>query len=145
MQTNVSLLIKKPVAVVFEAFIEPDVTTKFWFTKSSGKLVVGQKVTWDWEMYGVSDEILVLEIIPNERIHVRHANAKETIWKFEAYSETETIVKIQNGEFDELSEIIDATEGYTLVLSGFKAYLEQGVLLNLIEDKHPNARVDREK
>ena len=35
---NTGMLIRKPVADVFEAFIDPDVTTKFWFTKSSGRL-----------------------------------------------------------------------------------------------------------
>ena len=33
------MLIRKPVADVFEAFINPDITTKFWFTKA----VVGSK------------------------------------------------------------------------------------------------------
>lgn len=96
-------------------------------------------------MYGVSDEISVLEIIPSSRIHIRDSNLKETIFEFETYSETETIVKIENGEFDQLSEIVDSTEGYTLVLSGLKAYLEHGIQLNLVEDKHPKARIDREK
>ncbi|EUJ52574.1 SRPBCC domain-containing protein [Listeria fleischmannii] len=145
MKTNVSLLIKKSVDAVFEAFINPEITTKFWFTKSSGKLVKGEKITWEWEMYGVSDEISVLEIIPSSRIHIRDSNLKETIFEFETYSETETIVKIENGEFDQLSEIVDSTEGYTLVLSGLKAYLEHGIQLNLVEDKHPKARIDREK
>jgi uncharacterized protein YndB with AHSA1/START domain len=44
------MLIRKPVADVFEAFINPDITTKFWFTKSSGRLEVGKQVEWDWEM-----------------------------------------------------------------------------------------------
>jgi uncharacterized protein YndB with AHSA1/START domain len=145
MKTNVSLLIKKSVDAVFEAFINPEITTKFWFTKSSGKLVKGEKITWEWEMYGVSDEISVLEIIPSSRIHIRDSNLKEAIFEFETYSETETIVKIENGEFDQLSEIVDSTEGYTLVLSGLKAYLEHGIQLNLVEDKHPKARIDREK
>lgn len=30
------MLIRKPVAEVFEAFVNPEITTKFWFTKSSG-------------------------------------------------------------------------------------------------------------
>ncbi len=30
------LLIRKPVGEVFEAFVNPEITTKFWFTKSSG-------------------------------------------------------------------------------------------------------------
>jgi hypothetical protein len=37
------MLIRKPVADVFEAFINPDITTKFWFTKSSGRLEVGKQ------------------------------------------------------------------------------------------------------
>jgi uncharacterized protein YndB with AHSA1/START domain len=32
------MLIRKPVADLFEAFVNPDVTTQFWFTKSSGRL-----------------------------------------------------------------------------------------------------------
>jgi len=32
------LLIRKPVEEVFEAFVNPAITTKFWFTLSTGKL-----------------------------------------------------------------------------------------------------------
>lgn len=32
------MLIRKPVADVFEAFIDPLITTMFWFTKSSGRV-----------------------------------------------------------------------------------------------------------
>ena len=38
------MLIRRPVADVFEAFINPEITTKFWFTKSSGKLETGKQV-----------------------------------------------------------------------------------------------------
>lgn len=51
------MLIRKPVAEVFEAFVDPAITTKFWFTKSSGKLEPGKEVRWDWEMYGFSAEV----------------------------------------------------------------------------------------
>jgi len=40
---EVQMLIRKPVAEVFEAFINPEITTKFWFTKSSGRLAQGEK------------------------------------------------------------------------------------------------------
>ena len=33
---KVELLIRKPVAEVFEAFIDPGIITKFWFDRSSG-------------------------------------------------------------------------------------------------------------
>src|SRR5207247_2212758 len=45
------MVIRRPVADVFEAFVDPDVTTNFWFTKSSGRLLAGQRVTWTWESY----------------------------------------------------------------------------------------------
>ena len=36
--TKTGMLIRKPVADVFEAFINPDVTAKFWFTKAAAGL-----------------------------------------------------------------------------------------------------------
>jgi len=45
--TKTRMLIRKPVVDVFEAFVNPDITTKFWFTKSSGRLEAGKQVQWD--------------------------------------------------------------------------------------------------
>jgi len=58
------MLIRKPIAEVFEAFVDPAITTKFWFTKSSGRLEPGKEIRWDWEMYGASAEVNVKEIEP---------------------------------------------------------------------------------
>ena len=62
------MLIRRPVAEVFRAFVDPAVTTKFWFTRSSGRLEAGKQVTWDWEMYGVSAKVTVKEIQTDRRI-----------------------------------------------------------------------------
>jgi uncharacterized protein YndB with AHSA1/START domain len=45
--TKTGMLIRRPVAGVFEAFVNPDITTRFWFTKSSGRLEAGKRVQWD--------------------------------------------------------------------------------------------------
>ena len=66
--TKTGMLIRKPVADVFEAFINPDITTKFWFTKSSGRLEAGKQVQWEWEMYGISIPVTAKAIEPNKRI-----------------------------------------------------------------------------
>jgi hypothetical protein len=47
--TRTDMLIRELVADVFEACVNPDITTKCWFTKSSGRLQAGQPVQWDWE------------------------------------------------------------------------------------------------
>jgi hypothetical protein len=62
------MLIRKPAAEVFEAFINPEITTKFWFTKSSGRLVAGKQVTWIWEMYNHSISVDVKKVEKNKRI-----------------------------------------------------------------------------
>ena len=62
------MLIRKTVADVFEAFVNPDITTKFWFTKSSGRLEAGKQVQWEWEMYGISFPVSVKALERNKRI-----------------------------------------------------------------------------
>lgn len=51
---KVEMLIRKPVHEVFEAFINPGITSKFWFTKGSGRLEAGTRVQWEWAMYGAT-------------------------------------------------------------------------------------------
>ena len=50
------MLIRRPVRVVFEAFVDPAVTSRFWFSRGSGRLEVGEQVRRDWEMYGGHDD-----------------------------------------------------------------------------------------
>jgi len=53
------MVIRRPAAEVFEAFVNPDITTQFWFTRSSGRLEPGTQVEWSWEMYNVSAAVTV--------------------------------------------------------------------------------------
>lgn len=91
------MLIRKPVALVFEAFIDPGVTTKFWFTKSSGRLETGKQVTWTWEMYGASTQVMAKVIEPNKRIVIEwdgYSGRTTVEWKFAAQKEGSTFVSI---------------------------------------------------
>ncbi len=56
------MLFRVPVGRVFEAFVDPRVTTKFWFTHSDGRLDSAREVKWEWRMYGCSTNVRVLEI-----------------------------------------------------------------------------------
>jgi len=135
------MMVKKPISEVFQAFVDPRITTKFWFTKSSGKLEKGKTVTWEWEMYGVADKIKVVELVPNEKITIEWDNPTTTVdFEFSELSEETTYVVIKNYGFhqtgDDLIEAIkNNTGGFTTVLDGLKAYLEFGIELNLIKDK----------
>ena len=142
------MLIRKPVAEVFEAFVDPAITTQFWFTKSSGRLEEGRRVRWDWEMYGVGDDLTVKHLEPNKRIVVEWSDGTTTEWTFAARTENETMVMITNAGFagtgDEIvARAIDGMGGYTFVLSGLKALLEHQVVLNLVADKAPDANITK--
>ena len=41
---KVEMLIHKPVAEVFEAFVDPEITRRFWFTKSTWRLETGKQI-----------------------------------------------------------------------------------------------------
>jgi uncharacterized protein YndB with AHSA1/START domain len=141
------MLIRKPVEAVYEAFINPEITTKFWFTKSSGKLEEGKTVRWDWEMYGVGDELFVKELEQNKVIRIEWTDGTQVEWLFTPRADNQTFVSITNSGFsgcgDEMvNKAIDSMGGYTMVLSGLKAYLEHNIQLNLVADKAPDANVN---
>ena len=139
------MLIRKPVSEVFNAFINPEITTKFWFTKSTGKLEAGKKVDWIWEMYNHTEPVLVKSIVPDETIIIEWGaeSEKTTVeWSFKQLTESSTFVSIVNSGFkgdaeQMISQIRDSTGGFTIVLAGLKAYLEHGIQLNLIADRFP--------
>ncbi len=140
------MLIRKPVAEVFEAFVDPCVTTKFWFTKSTGRLEPGKQVKWNWEMFNVSAQVHVKAVEQNKHILVEWSNqgAPTTVeWFFTPRADETTFVSITNSGFsgtgdERVKQAIDSTEGFTLLLCGAKAFLEHGVLLNLVADRFPD-------
>ncbi len=139
------MLIRRPVAKVFEAFVDPAITTRFWFTKSSGRLEPGKRIRWDWEMYGVSAQVTVKEIQHNERILIEWDDPPCPVeWRFSPRSEDTTVVTISNWGFsgsddEKVAKAIDSMGGFTLVLAGLKAQLEHHLDLNLVADCHPDA------
>ncbi|MEH7342326.1 SRPBCC family protein [Bacillus sp. JJ1532] len=142
---KVEMLIRKPVEEVFEAFIDPSITTKFWFTKSSGRLEAGKRIRWDWEMYGVSAELDVKQLEQNNRILIKFDDDTTVEWIFTPRSEG-TFVTIINEGFkgspnEIVHQVIDSTGGFTIVLCGLKALLEHNIIMNLVSDRFPDAHV----
>jgi uncharacterized protein YndB with AHSA1/START domain len=144
--SKTSMMIRRPAAEVYEAFVDPSVTTKFWFTKSTGRLDSSDKVRWDWEMYDVRSDVEVIELVPNERIVITWSGykARERVeWNFTDRGDGTTYAEIENsgfaGEPDELAEqAMSASEGFAYTLAGAKAWLEHRIQLNLVPDKFPD-------
>jgi uncharacterized protein YndB with AHSA1/START domain len=143
------MLIRRPVRAVFEAFVDPAITARFWFSKGSARLEPGKTVRWDWEMYGLSMEAVVRAVEMDRRILVGWSAYGDTEieWRFTPRPEG-TFVSITHRGFkgsdaEKLAAAIDATEGFAFVVSGAKAWLEHGIALKLVEDRFPDRRVDQ--
>jgi uncharacterized protein YndB with AHSA1/START domain len=139
------MLIRKPVEDVYEAFVNPAITTKFWFTKSSGRLETGKDIRWDWEMYGVFTQVRVKTLEANRRILIEWDNPPCPVeWLFAARPDRTTFVTISNWGFrgnddEKVAQAIDSMGGFSQVLAGLKALLEHNVQLNLVADHNPDA------
>jgi uncharacterized protein YndB with AHSA1/START domain len=144
------MLIRKPAAQVFEALVDPAITSRFWFSKGSGRLEVGQRVRWDWEMYGVGTDVDVKAIEENRRILIEWNgpdNPASVEWRFEPRGEDQTFVAVKNWGFSGdaesvVAQALDSTGGFSFLLASLKAFLEHGIELNIVEDHAPDALVE---
>ena len=144
------MLIRRPVATVFEAFVDPAITSRFWFSKGSGRLETGKRIRWDWEMYGAFTHVDVKAIEPNTRILVEWngpENPTSVEWTFEPKGDGRTFVTVENrgfrGDPDQIvAAALDAKGGFSFVLASLKALLEHGIELNLVLDHNPDALVE---
>jgi uncharacterized protein YndB with AHSA1/START domain len=141
---EVSTLIRRPPAEVFAAFVDPAVTTRFWFTGSSGPLTPGATVRWEWEMYGVADTVLVKEFEEPERLVLATGGGEGLTVEFRFTPREEgTVVTVTESGFsgagdDVIEYVADSTGGYTTALCAAKALLEHGIELGAVRDKHPD-------
>lgn len=139
------MMIRRPPADVFQALIDPAITTHFWFSKGSAPLEIGKKVRWDWEMYGVHVIAEARELDLDRRILIEWngpENPSLVEWTLERRGEDNTFVTVKNWGFSGgLKEAITSTEGFTNLLAAMKFYLEHGIEPNLVLDHAPDALV----
>jgi uncharacterized protein YndB with AHSA1/START domain len=141
------MLIRRAPHEVFEALADPSITTRFWYTKSSGRMEEGAELRWEWEMYGVSAKVWVQEVEPDRRIRFSWegydpAHPTTVEFLFVPYENDATYVRITETGFSgdgdtQVSRALDSTGGFTLLLSSLKAALEYDITLKVTLDAHP--------
>ena len=142
-----AMLVRRAPDLVFEAFVDPEQITQFWFTRSSGRLEAGATVEWTWQMYGFSIPVKVVALEPPRpagRIEIEWPGENgptRVEWRFEPHGDG-TFVRVENrgftGDGDQLlQQALDSVSGFSLVLAGAKAFLEHGIRLNLVADRFP--------
>jgi len=144
---EVSTLIRRPPAEVFAAFVDPALTARFWFTKSSGMLTPGATAQWEWEMYGVADTVRVKEFEDARLLVLGWASDEDLTTEFRFVPREEgTVVTVAESGFtgtpdEAMTYVAGSTGGYTTALCGAKALLEHGIELGAVRDKFPDAWV----
>jgi uncharacterized protein YndB with AHSA1/START domain len=144
---KVGMLIRKPPGEVFQAVVDPDITTRFWFTRSSGKLTPGATVRWHWEMYDASATVRVKEVEDDRRLVFDWGDGAESTtveFRFTPWEDDATYVEVTEsglrGDGDEvLTRAAGSTGGFTIALCALKALLEHGVALTAVGDRYPKA------
>ncbi|WP_225906362.1 SRPBCC family protein [Ensifer canadensis] len=143
---NAEMLIRRPVAEAFEAFVDPSITSRFWLSEGSGRLERGRRITWTWRWYNFSVDADVKAVEPNQRILVEwsgYGYPTPIEWIFTEGPDSTIFAKVTNkgfrGAAKEVAQMaVDATEGFSFVLAGAKAWLEHGIQLNLVPDRFPD-------
>jgi uncharacterized protein YndB with AHSA1/START domain len=144
-EVKVGMLVRRPPGDVFRAIADPDVTTKFWFTKSSGNVVPGAALRWEWEMYGVSANVSVREVDEDSRIVFDWGDGEDTTtveFRFVPMEDGATYVQVTetglSGDGDEIvSRVAGSTGGFTIALCALKALLEHDISLTVVRDRYP--------
>ena len=135
------MLFRKPPAEVFRAFTDPSITTKFWFTKSSGPMAPDAKLRWDWEMFGASANVVVKEFARDRRVVFdwgAEGSMRTVVWRFVPWKEHTYLNVVETGyrgtPEEMAAQAIDSIAGFALVLAAAKAWLEHGLVLAVVAD-----------
>ena len=135
---NCSMLIRRPVAEVFGAFVNPGVITKFWLESTTGPLARGAQVTWRFMVPGATDTVTVIAFEDQKRIAFDWSDGIRVDMSFEPFDGSATKLAVEAAGFkgeNAAESAIGATEGFTIVLCDLKTLLETGRSASLVRDK----------
>jgi uncharacterized protein YndB with AHSA1/START domain len=122
----------KPANEIFEAFVDPEKIGHFWFSSSSERWAQGKTITLRYEEYNAQGDILIKEILENEKIVFEWAGGRIITIAFLPSEKEGTIVEVREEGFDEsdehiLEQLVDNKEGWVYMLTCLKGYMEFGV------------------
>jgi len=138
------ILVRRPREEVFNAFVDPEIMSKFWFARKDQGLRQGDIVTWY-----VGDapnafeiEVRVKSIKQPSQINIEwgHGDQFTTVtWTLEERSSNVTRLMIEEHGFDGsreeiVSQALDSTCGFNQVVVALKALLEHNATINVVTD-----------
>ena len=135
---EVQLKIRKPVAEVFEAVVDPKKLSSYFTKTASGRLAAGQTVMWSFPEFEGEFPVKVREVVANDRI-VLEWEAEEGGYDtriemaFKPLDDGATMVQIRESGWRETPKGVESSYrncgGWMHMACCLKAYLEYGVNL----------------
>lgn len=136
---QVQLKIQRPVAEVFDGVVNPAKLSGYFVQKSSGPLREGTTVQWTFAEVPGEHDVVVRQVVPNERIVFEWASASESgarttvEMQFVPLDAGATMVRISESGWREtpagLAASYDNCGGWMHMALCLKAYLEHGINL----------------
>ena len=135
------MLVRRPALRVWEAFVDPEQIRQFWLAESTARLTVGATARWVFKVAGAETGVEVLESDPGHLLLLRWDEGQLVRIEFGDRAGA-TLVRVYLDGFsgdDAAAQAIDASSGFTLVLSSLKIWLEHSIDTQLMYDRFPAA------
>lgn len=135
---TVSQLINCKIADAFDAFVEPRKITQFWLNSTSEPLSKGAKVTWQFMVPGAVDTVIIDHFERPSLIQLTWSDGTKTRFEFSEISPDKTKISITaevSASEDIIDQVVNTTEGFSIVLCDLKTLLESGRSANLVRAK----------
>lgn len=139
-------IVRAPAIEVFNAFVDAEKMSKFWFTRRDEGLEEGKTMSW---FVGESEdsfaiEVRVKEIKEPELIRIDwgfRGHFNQVLWQIQDLQDGHSILTIEESGFEGsddqiIASALDSTGGFGQVTIALKAYLEHDAIINVVTD-HP--------
>ena len=128
--------ISKPAHVIFDAIIDPAKMSKYFISKSSGKMVEGKTLTWEFPEFDVKFPVRVVRIEKDRYVsYYWEADGHDLLVEMtlEPIKSNSTLItvteKSRPNDAAGIRWLKGNTEGWANFLACLKAYLEYGINL----------------
>jgi uncharacterized protein YndB with AHSA1/START domain len=136
--------IRRPLEDVFNAIVSSETLCRYFSHKSSGDLVEGDRIIWNWDEWG-DHPVVVTKVVANELIKLRldakdwHKDDKpydvDVIFEFETLENGDTMLSISEEGWRTDQAGLKASHencgGWTHMAMCLKGYIEHGIDLRI--------------
>ncbi len=137
LEIKAAIQIQKPSTEVFQAIVDPEKMRNYFIGKSTGHLIEGTSVIWEFPEFEGEVLIEVSKVIPGELVSFNWegAKGKKLLVKISLreLEDRSTVVSVTEGKMEADKAGIEwyggNTEGWANFLASLKAYLEYNINL----------------